>query len=131
MYNAKSCPSFGSENLIENFANEYLRSHRDIRSTISQKSANIVACPSISKSLSERENDNVPILVDEKSETRQTEKCKDDKIVSAITKKTENDLKVILVFSILFFHRSVIIGVSVFFPYNFFPKKEKRKKSEV
>ncbi|KAH0948534.1 hypothetical protein HN011_009009 [Eciton burchellii] len=93
MYNAKSCPSFGSENLIENFANEYLRSYRDIRSTISQKSANIAACPSISKSLSERENDNVPILVDEKSETRQTEKYKDDKIVSAITEKTENDLK--------------------------------------
>jgi len=126
MYNAKSCPSFGNESLIENFTNKYLQSCRDIRSTISQKSANIATCPSISKSLSEHENDNVPILIDEKSETRQTEKCKDDKIVSSITEKTENDLKVI--FSILFFcYRVSLESVSVFFFYNFFSKKEKKK----
>jgi len=71
---------------------------------ISQKSANIAACPSISKSLSERQDDNVSILVDEKLEMRQTEKCKDDKIVSGITDKTENNLKVILASFILFFH---------------------------
>jgi len=130
MYNAKSCPSFGNESLIENFTNKYLQSCRDIRSTISQKSVNIAACPSISKSLSEHENDNVPILIDEKSETRQTEKCKDDKIVSSITEKTENDLKVI--FSILFFcYRVSLESVSfLIFFYNFFSKKEKKKEIE-